>query len=152
MTYKQFKNLKEFGDEVVKQRFKLQEEISYYSEVLVLATCKNGKMGISVPMNYGNPMDSVQKVIDKIQPEMYVIIHEGWMKHMSEIDKKNYKYGEIKKSKDRIEAITFLGKTLDGKEIYSRAFKIIRDGSRIDFDEIINKDGSNINLKSDKLT
>ena len=73
-------------------------------------------------------MDDAQKIIDKLTPDMYVIVSEGWMKQITNKEEsnefeKNYQYGSIQKDKDRIEVLSFLGKSIIDDEKYSRIFK-----------------------------
>jgi len=145
------KSLKEFGDRLVKIHLQFLETTNHQQEPLLLFMQKNNSTGISRPVNDDqNPLEMVQQIIDKFTPELYLIISGGYMIKTDSI--KNYSYGDATKSKDRIEVVQFLGKSLNGKETYSRVFQIIRKNDKTIYEEYKSPDGSRISFKSPKLT
>ncbi len=124
--------------------------------LFTIVTLKNNDMSIH-PFYYtdGSPMDYAQQIIDKETPEMYCIVSESWVKIMPILNvkkyEKNYKWGDMKKDPKKKECIFFLGKTMDGTQTYSRIFMIHRRKSEITLEELKDKSGSNITMKSTKL-
>ena len=84
-------------------------------------------------------MDHAQDAIDSLQPDMYLICSEIWG-HSPKNPKefvKNYKWGEIKDMEDKYECISFLAKTMDGKEEHGEMHKIIRkNGEIVDYEKL----------------
>ena len=130
----------------LKQRKRLKSDILLF----VLHTCKNDKLKISPIIAYNtSPMDYAQDAIDRVQPEMYLICSEIWAHNPENKEEfvKNYKWGEIKDMEDKFECISFLAKTMDGKEHHEEMHKIIRkDGKIIDYEKL------DMMLYSPKLT
>lgn len=91
-----------------------------------------------------SPLDCAKPVIEKRDPDYFIVLSEAWMRSMKTKEdfneiKKNYQYGDIKKSQDRVEVLTVYGKSKDGKEQFSKNLKIIRNNKNeiIKFDELI---------------
>ena len=95
---------------------------------------------------YCSPMDYAKGIIQKFDPDYYIILAEVWAKMLegggSEHVKsfaRNVKYGDIEKMAERKEMIIAVGRTKDGQNEFYKSFQIIRNSS----DEIIE-------LKQDK--
>ena len=116
----------------LKERKRLDTSILNF----VLHTLKNNRLKISPIIAYEHsPMDHAQDVIDSLQPDMYLICAETWMHEPNGSAKefeKNYKWGDLNKMKDgKIECMSFIAKTMDGKEEHSEMHKIIRKDKKI---------------------
>ena len=99
-------------------------------------------------------MDKVQQVIDKFSPDMYLICAETWTARAGEgetMDSLSEKWaGKMSEHPNRIERITCIGKTKDGRESFSRLYDIIRkDGKIVDFVQFLD---DNMVMESNKLT
>lgn len=144
------KSLKEFGDEITNQtiiHYKKYPRLSRDFECFML---KGDKHIRTKMIDTGNPLDSVQSVIDRFAPDLYIIVMEGWMLRVNS-PIKNYKYGDATNSKQRVEVLMIHGKTTDLKIQYIRTFEIHRYKKDIQFKEIFNDDGSNLDMRSPKL-
>lgn len=101
-------------------------------EVVVVAECEK------------SPLDYARTIVERYDPDYYIVLSEAWMTSLpSQEDfkkmKENYQYGDIKKRPDKIEVLTVIGKSKDGKDQYSKNVKIVRNKKReiIKFDDII---------------
>jgi len=97
-----------------------------------------------------SPLDYAQTIIEKRDPDYYIVLSEAWMRMMKtkenlETIQKNYHYGDIKKSPDRVEVLTVAGRSKDGKEQFSRNLKIVRNKKNeiVRFDDLF-VEGKNI--------
>jgi len=125
----------------LKERKRLDTSILLF----VLHTLKNNILKISPIIAYNHsPMDHAQDAIDSIQPDMYLICAESWVycpKATFKEFEKNYKYGQISKMEEKIECMSFIGKTMDGEEKHSEIHKIIRKDKKIIGYKKLNLDG-----------
>lgn len=99
-------------------------------------------------------MDKVQGVIDQFLPDMYLICAESWSAPAGvgeTIDDLNRKWGgRMSEHPNRVERITCIGKTKNGRESFSRLYDIVRkDGKIVDFVQFLD---DNLTLESSKLT
>jgi len=101
-----------------------------------------------------SPMDNAQIVIDKFLPDMYLICAETWTviadkcNTMNSISEKWV--GKMSEHPNRVEKITCIGKTKDGRESFSRLYDIVRkDDKIVDFVQFRD---DNVVFKSSKLT
>ena len=142
-------NFKEFYTKGITHHLKERKRLDSQILLFVLHTVKDGKYKVSPIITYDHsPMDHAQEVIDSLQPEMYLICAETWMhspKNYKEFTK-NYKWGEIKDMEDKYEGISFLAKTMDGKDHHEEIHKIIRKDKKIvDYEKL------DVEIKSEKL-
>jgi len=116
---------------------------------------KNEKITIAPVITVGvSPMDKVQGVIDDFTPDMYLICAEAWSARVGEgetIDSLSEKWaGKMSQHPNRVERITCIAKTKDGRESFSRLYDIVRkDGKIVDFVQFLD---DNITMESNKLT
>jgi len=87
-------------------------------------------------------------------PDMYLICAETWTAHapLSEtMDSLSEKWaGKMSEHPDRVERITCIAKTKDGRESFSRFYDIVRkDGKIVDFVQFRD---DNMIIESNKLT
>jgi len=111
-------------------------------EVIVVADCPYS------PLEYAKPL------IEKHDPDYYIVLSEAWVKQTNPKDyeelKNNYKYGDIKKSPDRKEILQVTGKSKDGKSNFGKTLVIIRNEKKeiIRFEDLII---NNININNPKI-
>ena len=122
----------------------------------VIFLLKDNKITIAPIIAIGmSPMDHVQKVIDKISPEMYLIAAESWTARASEgqtMEELSKEWtGRMSEHPNKIERLTCVGKTKNGHETFTRLYNIIRNknGKIIDFVQYLD---DNLKLESTKLT
>ena len=99
-------------------------------------------------------MDKVQGVIDEFLPDMYLICAETWTASAEKgetIDSLSEKWGgKMSEHPNRVERITFIAKTKDGRESFSRLYDIVRkDDKIVDFVQFRD---DNMVMESNKLT
>ena len=133
-------NFKEFYTRGITHHLKERKRLDSQILLFVIHTYKNEKLKITPIISYDHsPMSHAQDVIDSLQPEMYLICSEIWA-HSPKDPKeftKNYKWGEIKDMDDKFECMSFLAKTMDGKDHHEEIHKIIRkDGKIIDYEDL----------------
>jgi len=131
-------NFKEFYTKGITYHLKERKRLNSQILLCVIHTYKDGKYKISPIISYqSSPMDHAQEVIDKLQPEMYLICAEAWVHQTKDLKKyeKDYEYGKISAEKEKIECIIFIAKTRDGKEEHKEPYEIIRNnkGKIIDY-------------------
>jgi len=101
-----------------------------------------------------SPMDKVQSVIDKFLPDMYLICAETWAviaDKCNTVDSISEKWvGKMSEHPNRVEKITCVGKTKDGRESFSRLYDIVRKADKIV--NFVQFRDDNIVFKSSKLT
>ena len=116
---------------------------------------KNEKITIAPIIAIGvSPMDKVQSVIDEVLPDMYLICAETWTACADKgetIDSLSEKWaGKMSEHPNRVERITCIAKTKNGRESFSRLYDIVRkDGKIIDFVQFRD---DNMVMESNKLT
>lgn len=100
-----------------------------------------------------SPMDLARPLIELIDPDYYIVMGEGWAKiynntKEAEQSFKNLRYGDIAKMPDKVELLTALGRSKDGKHESSKVFTMKRNPN----DEIIEfKEMEGGTLKTTKL-
>jgi hypothetical protein len=122
----------------------------------VIFLFKDKKITIAPVISIGvSPMDKIQQVIDKFLPEMYLIAADSWTARAAEgetMEELSKKWGgRMSEHPNRIERLTCIGKTKNGKETFTRLYDIVRnkDGKITDF---VQYRGDNPKLESTKLT
>ncbi len=116
---------------------------------------KNEKITIVPVIAVGvSPMDKVQSIIDSFTPDMYLICAESWCARagkgetMESISEKWA--GKLSEHPNRVERITCIAKTKDGRESFSRLYDIVRkDDKIVDFVQFRD---DNMVMESNKLT
>jgi len=117
-------------------------------EVVIVADCPYS------PLEYAKPL------IEKHDPDYYIVLSEAWVKQTNPKDyeemKNNYQYGDIKKSPDRKEILQVTGKSKDGKSTFGKSLVIIRNEKKeiIRFEDlVVNVLGTNnsVNINDPKI-
>lgn len=108
-----------------------------------------------------SPLDSARGIIEKFDPDYYLVLAEGWAKfhdvkkNTETHDKflENYKYGDIQKLKEKVEVMQVTGKSKDGKHEYQKTMRIVRNESDeiIDFVDLRKVFGESLKGKTSKL-
>ena len=83
-----------------------------------------------------SPLDFARGIIEKFDPDYYIVLAECWCKQVSKdtkFDTSNLKYGDIEKMSDSYEILTAVGKSKDGTSEFFKSFSIVRN----DKEEII---------------
>lgn len=117
---------------------------------------------VVIDTNGRSPLDSARGIIEKYDPDYYLVLAEGWGKFYdtsqnpsSEHDKfmKNYEYGDIKKLESKVEIMQVTGKSKDGKHEFQKTMRIIRNKSDeiIDFVDLRKVFGESLKGKTSKL-
>ncbi len=101
-----------------------------------------------------SPLDSARPIIEKRDPDYYIVLAEAWMKMVNPLEAQNYndnyQYGDIRKSPDRIEILQVTGKSKDGKSVFGKSMRIVRNEKK----EIIRLDDlivNNVNINDPKI-
>lgn len=116
---------------------------------------KNEKITIAPVIAIGvSPMDKVQSIIDKFLPDMYLICTEAWSVSVGKgetVDNLSENWvGRMSEHPNRIERITCVGKTKNGRETFTRLYDIVRkDDKIVDFVQFLD---DNVTLETSKLT
>ncbi len=109
-----------------------------------------------------SPLDSARGIIEKFDPDYYLVFGEGWAKFY-DVSKNNteqhddflkdYKFGDIEKLQEKVEVMQISGKSKDGLHKYEKTLRIIRNKSEeiIDFVDLRKVFGESLVSKTDKL-
>ncbi len=80
-----------------------------------------------------SPLDFAKPIIEQVDPDYYVVLSEAWARlfknqqEAREFANKEYQYGDIEKSSDRVEMLVASGKSKDGKNEKSKVFTLKRN-------------------------
>jgi len=79
-----------------------------------------------------SPLDFIRGLIEQVDPDYYIVIGEAWAKIYDNPEKakesyNNLRYGEISKMPDKVELLTAIGKSKDGKNETTKVFTMKRN-------------------------
>ena len=99
----------------------------------VMFMLKEKDVGVA-PMLMENPLPVCNQLIQRTQPDAYMVVVEGWAKMMKGKSKedikkyqKNYEYGSIQNEPDKKEVLNIIGKSKDGLTNIEEIYFIQRD-------------------------